>query len=151
MRLYVLCAMSLAACAFEPSGPLDPGDDVGEPDPGINGDVDAANVVDPPSPDAAPSPPDAPPTPEPPTLDCRIEGDNLGIVGAKVTAGTREYTFVSWDANAAGAYTGFRLEGPAGNLRYEVRTSTDRHTGDTLVYSGNERITRVDFCVTGGD
>jgi hypothetical protein len=147
MRLYVLCAISLGACAFEPSGPLDPGDDVGQPDPG--GDVDAANVVDPPSPDAAPSPPDAPPPPEPPTLTCRIEGENLGIVGAKVTAGTRQYTFISWDANAAGAYTGFRLQGPSSNLRYEVRTANNSHTGDTLVYTDNERIMRVDFCVGG--
>jgi hypothetical protein len=148
MRLYVLCAMSLAACAFEPSGPLDPGDDVGQPDPGMSGDVDAANVVDPPSPDAAPSPPvDAP---EPPTLLCRIEGGDIGIVGAKVTTDTnREYTFLSWDTNAAGAYTGFRLQGPSSNLRYEVRTANDTHTGDTLVYTDNERIMRVDFCVGG--
>src|SRR5689334_13612967 len=130
MRLYVLCAMSFAACAFEPSGPSDPGDDDVQPDPGIPTDVDAGVVEQPPD----PTPPDPIP-PTPPTLVCRIEGDNLGIVGAKVTAGTREYTFVSWDANASGAYTGFQLEGPTGNLRYEVRTTTDRHTGDSLVYS----------------
>lgn len=141
MRLYALCAVTLAACAFEPSGPSDPGDDDVVPDPPIPADVDAAVVVNPPDP--------PPPPPDPPTLSCRIEGDNLGIVGAKVTTGSREYTFVSWDANAAGADTGFRLEGPANNLRYEVRTTSERRMGESLVYTGSERIMRVDFCLGG--
>lgn len=145
MRLYVLCAMSLAACAFEPTGGPGEPEDPGMPDPGIPADVDAAIVEDPPPPD----PP--PPAPEPPTLTCRIEGDNLGIVGAKVEADNRTYTFEAWQTNADGAIVGFTLSGPTNNLRFEVRTGDDRHTGDTLVYEGDKRITRVDFCVSLGE
>ena len=142
MRLYVLCAMpfaaALVACAFEPSGPDGPIDDPGLPDPGIPADVDAAPVDPPPDP-----PP--PPPPAAPTVSCRVEGDHLGVVGLKVTAFTRTYTFESWQAGAGSAFVGFTLSGPA-SVRYEVRTSTARHQGDSLVYSGDERITRVDFC-----
>jgi len=152
MRLYVLCAMTLAACAFEPTGGPGEPEDPGQPDPGVVPDVDAGVVEQPPDNPPPPDPP-PPPPPEPPTLTCRIDGENLGIVGAKVEAGSnRTYTFEQWQTNAAGAIVGFTLSGPANNLRYEVRAGDERHMGDTLVYEGNERISRVDFCVSfGGD
>ncbi|HUQ07076.1 MAG TPA: hypothetical protein VM261_31505 [Kofleriaceae bacterium] len=152
MRLYVLCAVpfavAVAACAFEPNGPGGPDDDPGLPDPGIPSDVDAAPVEQPPD-DPTPLPPD-PPLPEAPTVWCRVEGTNLGVVGVKVMASNRTYTFESWQTGAGGAVVGFTLTGPA-DVRYEVRTSTDRHNGTALIYSGEERIMRVDFCVSFDD
>ena len=139
MRLYVLCAMpfaaALAACAFEPNGPGGP-EDPGLPDPGIPSDVDAAPVD---------LPPDAP------TVTCRVEGPNIGVVGVKVTVFNRVYTFDSWQTDAGGAVVGFILTGPTSNVEYEVRTSTARHEVESLVYSGDERIMRVDFCVSFDD
>jgi hypothetical protein len=149
MRLYVLCAISLAACAFEPGGLGDPIDE-GTPDPGITSDVDAG-VVEPPV--DAPTPtvlPDAPDPVPPPTLLCRIDGQNLGIDGARVRAGQRTYTFVTWTRNAAGAVIGFTLDGPEQQLRYEVRAGGENHEMDTLVYDGTDVVTRVDFCLGGG-
>ncbi len=143
MRLYALCAMpfALAACAFEPTGPGGPDDDPGLPDPGIPADVDAAPVDQPPDP--TPPPPD-PPMP-PPTVICRLEGPMLGVAGVKVTAFNRTYTFESWETSGSGAIVGFTLSGPA-QVRYEVRTTIDRHNGESLIYSDDETITRVDFC-----
>jgi hypothetical protein len=148
MRLYVLCTISLAACAFEPGGLGEPVDE-GTPDPGITSDVDAA-VVEPPPVDAAEPTilPDAPPPP--PTVNCRLDGENLGIDGARVRAGLRTYTFTAWTRNAAGAPIGFTLDGPQQQLRYEVRAGGERHTMDALVYEGTGVITRVDFCLGEG-
>lgn len=143
MRLYVLCATILSACAFEPSGPGDPGDP-GTPDPGIPGDVDAAVAGEPP---VDPTPPDPP---QPPTVECRLEGEHLGIVGATVEVGSRTYVFASWQTSPQGSPIGFTLSGPS-QVRYEVRTEADRDFGDTLVYEGTDRITRVDFCVSFDD
>jgi hypothetical protein len=151
MRLYVLCAMTfaaaLAACAFEPTGPID---DPGLPDPGIPSDVDAGVPVEQPPDNPAPPPSDPPLPPEAPTVSCRVEGELLGVVGVKVTAFSRTYTFESWQTGAAGAVVGFTLTGPA-NVSYEVRTSTERLEGESLVYSGEERIMRVDFCSSFDD
>lgn len=143
MRLYVLCAMTLAACAFEPTGPYDPGDE-GTPDPGIPSDVDAGFVGEPP---VDPTPPEPLP---PPTVQCRLDGANLGIVGAVVRFGNRSYTFAAWETSASGEPIGFTLTGPA-NVRYEVRTDGDRQMVESLVYQGTDRITRVDFCVDFDD
>lgn len=142
MRLYVLCAMTLAACAFEPTGPHDPGDE-GTPDPGIPSDVDAGVVGEPP---VDPTPPDPPPAPEPPTVACRIEDAHLGIDGLRARVGGRTYTFASWQRSPQGESIGFTLTGPA-NVRYEVRTTDDRRMVESLVYEGIDSITRVDFCV----
>lgn len=146
MRLYVLCAMTLAACAFEPTGPHDPGDE-GTPDPGIPSDVDAGFVGEPP---VDPTPPDPPPTLDPPTVLCRIEGQHLGVDGLRARAGSRTYTFASWQRSPQGEPIGFTLTGPS-NVRYEVRTEGDRDFGDTLVYAGTAVITRIDFCVDFDD
>lgn len=146
MRLYVLCAMTFAACAFEPTGGPGEPDDPGQPDPGVISDVDAAVVEQP------PGDPPPPPPPSPPTLTCRIDGDNLGIVGAKVEAGSnRTYTFEQWRTNASGAIVGFTLSGPTNNLRYEVRAGDERQMVDALAYDSSSPISRVDFCVSGGD
>jgi hypothetical protein len=134
--------MSLAACAFEPSGPLEPGDDDVEPDPGIPTDVDAGVVEQPPD----PPPPDPLP---PPTVECRVEGDNLGIVGLQVISPRGTYTFDRWE-KSHGNLVGFTLTGPD-NARYEVRTDHDHFMIDSLVYSGEATVMRVDFCVTSGD
>ncbi|MBZ0232619.1 MAG: hypothetical protein K8M05_09850, partial [Deltaproteobacteria bacterium] len=99
MRLYVLCATILSACAFEPSGPGDPGDP-GTPDPGIPGDVDAAVAGEPP---VDPTPPTPPQPPQPPTVECRLEGEHLGVVGATVEVGSRTYVFASWQTSPQGS------------------------------------------------
>jgi hypothetical protein len=144
-------AAALAACAFEPTGPVGTDEDPGPPDPGISSDVDAAPVDQPPDDPTPPMPPPPePPPPEAPTVSCRVEGEHLGVVGLKVTVFNRTYTFESWEASASGALVGFTLTGPS-NVRYEVRTSTERHEGESLVYSGDQRIMRVDFCVSFDD
>ena len=133
MRLYVLCAISLAACAFEPGGPTEPDDDP-LPDPGIPADVDAAVVDD-------PTPPDPPPAPP---IQCRVENENLGVVGLQVMGTQGLFTFQAWKLGH-GKPVGFTLTGPA-NVRYEVRTTRDQRMIEALVYDGRDEITRVDFC-----
>jgi hypothetical protein len=83
-----------------------------------------------------------------PTVECRVEGEHLGVVGLKVTTWNRTYTFSAWETSSVGAVVGFTLTGPSSNLRYEVRADDERFMGDSLVYSGEDRISRVDFCVS---
>ncbi|MBZ0232716.1 MAG: hypothetical protein K8M05_10335, partial [Deltaproteobacteria bacterium] len=71
----------------------------------------------------------------PPTVECRLEGEHLGVVGATVVVGSRTYVFASWQTSPQGSPIGFTLSGPS-QVRYEVRTEADRDYGDTLVYEG---------------
>jgi len=131
--------MTLAACAFEPTGPNGPGDE-GTPDPGIPSDVDAGVVGEPP----------VDPTPPPPTFACRLDGANLGVAGVVVTAANLSYTFATWKTWASGEPIGFTLTGPP-DVTYEVRTGRARQMIQSLVYQGTAAITRVDFCVSFDD
>lgn len=131
MRHAVAASLvSLAACAFEPSGPgdLGPGPD---PDPPL-ADVDGGAVT---------------PTPPAP-VECRVEGPNLGVVGLTVEVpGGGTWRFESWQALPSGEPAGFTLSGPP-NPSYEVRADRDRFwvTEMVFVVPRDKAISRVDFC-----
>jgi hypothetical protein len=140
-RVVLLALVSLAGCAFEPSGPGDPDPiDPGEPDDPLY--VDAGVVP--------------PPPPPPPTTECRVEGPNLGVVGLMVSApGQGIYRFDSWQLDNDGDPIGFVMSGPS-TVRYQVRADEARFIADTLVWTHPstepDAITRIDFCaVEDGD
>src|SRR5688572_25002145 len=100
-RLAIAALITLAGCAFEPSGPGDPGPI--DPDPDLPLDVDAGVVT---------------PTP-PPTSQCRAEGPNLGVVGLLVEVpGQGIYRFDAWQSDNSGDLIGFSLSGPT-PVRYQ--------------------------------
>jgi len=139
-HLIAASLVSLGACAFEPSGPGDPGPGP-DPDPPLPADVDAGVT----------------PPPPPPVVDCRAEGGNLGIVGLIVDVPEQGmYRFDSWQVTPAGELVGFTLSGPP-EPRYEVRADDDRFEGREMLWvhpqlasGGADAITRVDFCADFG-
>ncbi len=142
MRHVIAASLvSLGACAFEPSGPGDPGPGP-DPDPPLPADVDAGVT----------------PPPPPPVVDCRAEGGNLGIVGLIVVGSDdATYRLDSWQVAPNGDLVGFTLSGPPGP-RYEVRADRERFEGREMLWvhpdlaSGEaDSITRVDFCPGRGD
>jgi hypothetical protein len=137
-HVIVASLVSLAACAFEPGGPGDPGPGP-DPDPPL-ADVDGGSVT---------------PTPPAP-VKCRVDGPNLGVVGLTVEVPDQGvWRFDSWTVTPGGELVGFTLSGPD-DPRYEVRADDDRYWGRGMIFvvPEAESITRVDFCATpseGGD
>ncbi len=141
-HLVALVLAGLAGCAFEPGGPGGPADDPGLPDPGIDPELDAGVVTQPPLP------------PPPRTVACRVDGADLGVVGLQVTSPIGTYGFESWQAASNGDLVGFTLAGPAG-VHYEVRTGRTRFWSELMLWTHPELasglaepITRVDFCAS---
>jgi hypothetical protein len=142
MRHAIVASLvSLAACAFEPSGPgdLGPGPD---PDPPL-ADVDGGAAT---------------PTPPAP-VDCRVQGPDLGVVGLTVAGPQGVWRFDGWQVTPGGDLVGFVISGPP-DPRYEVRADDDRFWGRDMFWvhpelsrGDAEPIERIDFCATpgGGD
>ena len=86
--------------------------------------------------------------------ECKIEGAQIGQVGASVTVGDTTIVFESWVAKAdsPGEYVGFTLS--TGNVHYVVKAGTERFASSGATWSnpyGDEGpdaqgISNVDFC-----
>jgi len=87
---------------------------------------------------------------------CKIEGDQIGRVGASVTVGSKTYVFEQWipKADSPGEYVGFVLGSNAGTVHYVVKTGTERYEACGPTWDnpyGDEGpdahgISNVDFC-----
>ena len=83
--------------------------------------------------------------------ECKIEGSDIGRVGASVTVGGETITFDSWEprAGSPGEYIGFTISST--REHYKVKAATDVYLGygDSWTHpygDDGHAISNVDFC-----
>ncbi len=92
---------------------------------------------------------------------CKIEGSDIGVVGALVHVGGDIVVFESWTpkADSPGEFVGFTLSPNAASISYVVKTGIDRYPATGVAWShpggasgpGAPGISNVDFCDEDGD
>lgn len=96
--------------------------------------------------------------------ECKIEGSDIGVVGAPVQVDGEIVVFESWTpkADSPGEFVGFTLSPNAASISYVVKTGGDTYPSSGVTWShpggasgpGAPGISNVDFCVEddgGGD
>lgn len=89
--------------------------------------------------------------------DCKIEGDDIGVVGLELGLGDTRVTFEDWvpKADSPGEYVGFSISvSGADSVGYVVKAGGELHADDVASWShpdgdsGSEvpGISNVDFC-----
>lgn len=92
---------------------------------------------------------------------CKIEGSDIGQIGAFVYVGDELIAFESWTEkeDSPGEYVGFVLSANAGSVSYVVKTGTETYPATGVTWShpggnsgpGAHGISNVDFCEDDAD